>query len=83
MDSRLIGTWKSDAKRTAREIAARRDIQASKKGKLRSLFGKLELRYTFTLKASTIESAWGRFESTSSGRSEKLFTCVEGLASLR
>jgi hypothetical protein len=47
-DSRLIGTWKSDAERTAREIAARRDIPASKKRKLRSLFRKLELRYTRT-----------------------------------
>jgi hypothetical protein len=47
-DSRLMGIWKSDAKRTAREIAARRDIPASKKRKLRSLFGKLELRYTRT-----------------------------------
>lgn len=45
-DSRLIGTWKSDARRTAREIAARRDISAGKKARLRRLFGKLELRYT-------------------------------------
>jgi hypothetical protein len=47
-DSRLIGTWKSDGRKTAKEIAARRDISASKKVKLRCFFGKLELRYTET-----------------------------------
>jgi hypothetical protein len=47
-DSRLIGTWRSDARKTFLEIAARRDIPASKKSKLRRLFGKLELRYTRT-----------------------------------
>src|SRR5258706_9411560 len=47
-DPRLIGTWRSDARKTFREIAARRDIPASKKSKLRRLFGKLELRYTRT-----------------------------------
>lgn len=45
-DSRIIGTWASDGPRTATEIAARRDIQASRKRKLQRLFGKLELRYT-------------------------------------
>jgi hypothetical protein len=45
-DSRLIGTWKSDGRKTAKEIAARRDIAASKKVKLRRFFGKLELHYT-------------------------------------
>ena len=47
-DPRLIGTWRSDARRTSHEIAARRDIPAAKKSKLRRLFGKLELRYTRT-----------------------------------
>jgi len=47
-DSRLIGTWKSDSRRTRREIAARKDIRGSKRAKLASLFGKLELRYTRT-----------------------------------
>jgi len=47
-DLRLIGTWRSDARKTSREIAVRRDIPASKKSKLRRLFGKLELRYTRT-----------------------------------
>jgi hypothetical protein len=45
-DSRLIGTWKSDGRKTAKEIAARRDISASKKVKLRRFYGRLELRYT-------------------------------------
>src|SRR5215469_13541805 len=45
-DSRLIGTWRSDGRKTAKEFAARRDISASKKAKLRRFFGKLELRYT-------------------------------------
>ena len=47
-DSRLVGTWKSDARRTAGEIAARRDIAASRKVRLRRLFGKLVVRYTKT-----------------------------------
>lgn len=47
-DSRLIGTWKSDAPRTFREINARRDIRGAKKKKLMSLFGKLVLRFTRT-----------------------------------
>lgn len=47
-DSRLIGTWRSDARKTALEIAARRDISAAQKKKLQKLFGKLELRYTPT-----------------------------------
>jgi len=34
-DPRLIGTWRSDARRTSHEIAARRDIPAAKKSKLR------------------------------------------------
>ena len=47
-DSRLIGTWKSDGRRTTKEIAARSDISAEKKAKLGRFFGKLELRYTPT-----------------------------------
>ncbi len=45
-DSRLLGTWRSDARKTDREIAARRDIPASRRVRLRQLFGKLVLRYT-------------------------------------
>jgi hypothetical protein len=47
-DSRLIGSWRSDAHKTSREIAARQDITAAKKKKLLRFFGKLELRYTPT-----------------------------------
>ena|SRR6266851_5087912 len=47
-DSRLIGTWRSDARKTSLEIAARRYITAAKKKKLQRFFGKLELRYTPT-----------------------------------
>jgi hypothetical protein len=54
-DSRLIGTWKSDARRTAQEIEARRDIRGAKKSKLLSLFGKLELRYTKTHVYASLE----------------------------
>jgi hypothetical protein len=46
-DKRLIGTWRSDKRRTAREIRARRDIPAGKRRtQLVSIFGKLTLRYT-------------------------------------
>lgn len=47
-DSRLIGRWRSDAHKTALELATRRDITAAKKRKLLRFFGKLELRYTPT-----------------------------------
>jgi hypothetical protein len=47
-EPRLIGTWRSNARKTSREIAVRRDIPASKKSKLERLFGKMELRYTRT-----------------------------------
>jgi hypothetical protein len=47
-DSRLFGSWRSDARRTYREISARRDIPSARAARLRQLFGKLELRYTKT-----------------------------------
>ena len=47
-DSRLIGVWRSDAKRTGIELAARGDIPARNERRLRGLFGKLELQYTRT-----------------------------------
>jgi hypothetical protein len=47
-DSRIWGTWRSDARRTAREIAAWKDIPPRRRKKLVKLFGKLELRYTRT-----------------------------------
>jgi hypothetical protein len=45
-EPRLTGTWKSDARKTAREIDARADIPISSKSRLKRLMGKLELRYT-------------------------------------
>ena len=45
-DARLLGCWRSDARRTGRDLAARADIPAQQKARLRRLFGKLELRYT-------------------------------------
>jgi hypothetical protein len=54
-DSRLIGTWRSDARKTALDSAVRRDISAIKKKKLLAMFGKLELRYTPTHCYSSFE----------------------------
>jgi hypothetical protein len=45
-EPRLIGTWKSDGRKTAREIDARADIPLLRKSALKKLMGKLELRYT-------------------------------------
>jgi hypothetical protein len=51
-DSRLIGTWRSDARKTSSDIAARLNFTSEKNQKkykkLLSLFGKLQLRYTRT-----------------------------------
>lgn len=46
LDERLVGTWRSDRKRTAADIAARRDIPAKKRRKILPIFGHLVLRYT-------------------------------------
>jgi hypothetical protein len=61
-DPRLVGVWRSDAKRTGRELAARRDIPGRNKKGLRRLFGKLELRYTRTRCYATLN---GHTESSS------------------
>ena len=53
-DSRLIGVWRSDARKTSIDIASRRDISAAKQEKLLRLFGKLEVRYTPTHCYSTL-----------------------------
>ncbi len=47
-DKRLIGTWKSNTRRTMREIRNHRHIPEEDHKKLRSLFGKLQIRYTKT-----------------------------------
>src|SRR5438132_8502125 len=48
IDRRLLGTWKSDARRTMREVRARRDISEARARRLANLFGRLELRFTPT-----------------------------------
>jgi len=47
-DKRLLGTWRSDAQRTGKEIDAWRGLPARRKRKLKKLFGKLQLRFTRT-----------------------------------
>ena len=47
-DRRLLGTWKSDGPRTARDIEARSDLDPRHKQTLIGMFGQLELRYTPT-----------------------------------
>ena len=45
-DTRLLGHWRSDAAKTRRELAARRDIPTAVKRRLGQLFGKVELTFT-------------------------------------
>jgi len=45
-DTRLIGTWRSDRRRTEQDIAARRDISAAQRRRIVPIFGHLVLRYT-------------------------------------
>jgi hypothetical protein len=53
-DKRLVGTWRSDRKRTAAEIRARRDIPANKgRERLIKIFGKLTIRNTRTKSYTT------------------------------
>jgi hypothetical protein len=47
-DPRLLGTWRSDGARTARDIDARKDIAPRHQRTLAALFGQLVLRYTRT-----------------------------------
>ena len=54
-DNRLIGTWQSDRRRTAKEIGARRDIPPLKRQALANIFGRLQLRYTRSRCYSTFE----------------------------
>jgi hypothetical protein len=61
-DPRLVGAWRSDAKRTGRELAARRDVPAQSKKGLQLLLGKLELRFTRTRCYATLK---GHTESSS------------------
>ena len=45
-DPRLLGTWRSDKRRTSREIRARRDLTPQQCARLVELFGHLTLQYT-------------------------------------
>src|SRR5262245_15157509 len=57
-DARLLGTWRSDKRRTRLEILARRDIRGGKgRTRLIDIFGKLTLRYTRTRCYSTFEGS--------------------------
>ena len=53
-DRRLWGTWRSDARRTGREIVARNDIPEMQKKSLKKFFGKLQIRYTQTRAYATL-----------------------------
>jgi hypothetical protein len=57
VDSRLVGTWRSDARRTTKEIDAWNDIPAQRKKKLKKLFGKLQLRFTRTRCYMTLDGS--------------------------
>ncbi len=56
-DSRLVGTWRSDLRRTTKDIEARRDIPANSRRSLVRLFGRLTLRYTRTRCYSTLDGS--------------------------
>jgi hypothetical protein len=47
-DKRLLGTWKSDKRRTFAEWNWKKGATPKKKAKLKSFFGKLEVTYTRT-----------------------------------
>ncbi len=48
IDKRLLGTWKSDLRRTAREARERHLLPEDKIRKLKCCFGKLRVRFTRT-----------------------------------
>jgi hypothetical protein len=54
-DSRLIGVWRSDARRTRRDLHARRDISVKAQRAIDGILGRLELRYTRTRCYSTLD----------------------------
>jgi hypothetical protein len=56
-DSRLLGVWRSDARRTLRDLRARRDISPKSQRAIGGLFGKLELRFTNTRCYSTLDGS--------------------------
>jgi hypothetical protein len=48
IDKRLLGTWKSDKRRTFAEWNWKKNTPPKKREKLKSFFGKLEITYTRT-----------------------------------
>ena len=56
-DNRLLGVWRSDARRTLRDLRARRDISLKTKRAIGRILGKLELRFTRTRCYSTIDGS--------------------------
>ena len=55
IDTRLLGTWKSDIRKTLWEARRWRDIPESKRRKLRLILGKLRVRFTRTRSYSEFE----------------------------
>ena len=56
-DGRLIGVWRSDARRTPRDLRARRDISPKAQRAIAAIVGKLELRFTSTRCYSTLRGS--------------------------
>ena len=54
-DRRLVGTWKSDRRRTFRDFHPRKGVSEERIRKLKSLFGKLEVRYGYRLMHTTYD----------------------------
>ena len=52
-----MGSWRSDARRTGKEIDGWSHIPAERKKKLKRLFGKLELRFTATRYYATLDGS--------------------------
>ncbi len=55
IDTRLLGTWESDWRKTAQEARDRCGIPAAKRKKFKLLFGKLRVRFTRTRVYSELE----------------------------
>jgi hypothetical protein len=63
VDKRLLGTWKSDKRRTFAEWNWKRNTSPKKKAKLKAFFGKQEITYTRTKVITVLphrKSEWAR-----------------------
>jgi hypothetical protein len=54
MDKRLLGTWKSDKRRTFQEWSWTKRLTPQKRNRFKAIFGKLEVTYTRTKVISTL-----------------------------